>query len=585
MTGNYKLGLAFLIAFSNPVSSQRLFSRSRGNLLRQAAVARNAQLVEKDAAFDELEQLTLGDSDRSSSFPDVARSSPVSESAAFLPVEPARSQPIPVGQLSQSQPILVNQPQHSGQPRQVRVSAVPQAQPSSFTPSYSSGAPTPSQIRSLGPSGSSQVSSQSAAADSHNINVQSIRPSGGRQQSSVPVSSSASRRVSQSSSDFANFAPVDNGATQAERRAQPTHQPRPVGQSPRQPAPQPRPDRQPAPQLRPASQPTRQPVGDAYSSVQQQPQNVVPSRRVNDNVRTFIPGENPLFQGKQQILQQLPQEESLSPGKSIAQDFLPTCPDDTFSYIIPSPVQCDLYYLCEFGTPSRKVCDDGLVFSIDDVKCVAAERAKCEGRPQLQSPKGTGACTRRNGVFYTNQTCTDFVTCRDNHPSFGQCADGLVFDPVNKICAWADEALRPGCLPEDLLGFRCPNPKLTKEQTLTTPVYLRFGDHDRFADEKDCRFFFMCLTTGQPRRAGCGNGKVFDRSTGICKAAKDVPECADYYGQQAPVSTRPAANQDSRLLLIQDDLSKQFQSEHRRSQQRQRIKRWILEEEAVPEGR
>merc|ERR1711872_355747 len=232
MTGNLKLGLALLIASSYPASSQRLFSRSRGNLLRQAAVARNAQLVEKDAAFDDLEQLTLGDSDRSSSFLDVARSSPVSESAAFLPVEPARSQPIPVGQLSQSQPILVNQPRHSGQPRQVRVSAVPQAQPSSFTPSYSSVAPTPSQIRSRGPSGSSQVSSQSAAAeDSHNFNVQSIRPSGGRQQNSVPVSSSASRRVSQSSSDFANFAPVDNGATQAERRAQPTHQPRPVGQS------------------------------------------------------------------------------------------------------------------------------------------------------------------------------------------------------------------------------------------------------------------------------------------------------------------------------------------------------------------
>merc|ERR1711872_575806 len=207
MTGNLKLGLALLIAFSNPASSQRLFSRSRGNLLRQAAVARNAQLVEKDAAFDELEQLTLGDSDRSSSFPDVARSSPVSESAAFLPVEPARTQPIPVGQLSQSQPILVNQPRHSGPTRQVRVSAVPQAQPSSFTPSYSGGAPTPSQIRSRGPSGSSQVSSQSAAADdSHNFNVQSIRPSGGRQQNSVPVSSSASRRVSQSSSDFANFA-------------------------------------------------------------------------------------------------------------------------------------------------------------------------------------------------------------------------------------------------------------------------------------------------------------------------------------------------------------------------------------------
>ena len=36
------------------------------------------------------------------------------------------------------------------------------------------------------------------------------------------------------------------------------------------------------------------------------------------------------------------------------QDFLPSCPDATFSYIIPSPTQCDLYYQCEFGTPSRK---------------------------------------------------------------------------------------------------------------------------------------------------------------------------------------------------------------------------------------
>ena len=38
---------------------------------------------------------------------------------------------------------------------------------------------------------------------------------------------------------------------------------------------------------------------------------------------------------------------------------------------------------------------------------------------------------------------------------------------------------------------------------------------------------------GQPRRAGCGRGKVFDRTSGICKNAKDVPECVDYYGSGA----------------------------------------------------
>jgi hypothetical protein len=97
---------------------------------------------------------------------------------------------------------------------------------------------------------------------------------------------------------------------------------------------------------------------------------------------------------------------------STLQEFIPTCPDSSFSYIIPSPVQCDLYYLCEFGTASRRLCEDGLVFSLEQVKCVAPEFASCEGRPLLQKPQGTGPCTRRNGIFYTNNTCTEFVTCR-----------------------------------------------------------------------------------------------------------------------------------------------------------------------------
>jgi len=233
------------------------------------------------------------------------------------------------------------------------------------------------------------------------------------------------------------------------------------------------------------------------------------------------------------------------------------------------------------------MCDDGEVFSIDQVKCVPSTNENCEDRPLLQAPQGTGVCERKNGIFYTNETCTKFVTCRDNTPTHQGCAEGLVFDPKQKICAWSDEALRPGCLPEDLLGFVCPNPKLTQEQALLARVHLRFGDHDRHADPKDCRYFFMCLVTGQPRRAGCGRGKVFDRSAGICKLAKDVPECVDYYGGDSvgtnsgskSVFGTSGSQTDARILKIQDDISRQFS---RNRPLLSRNKRELMEE-AMPE--
>lgn len=252
-------------------------------------------------------------------------------------------------------------------------------------------------------------------------------------------------------------------------------------------------------------------------------------------------------------------QQLLTNSQTLQNDFLPTCPDATFSYIIPSPLQCDLYYLCDFGTPSKVLCEDGFAFSIEEVKCVSGDKIDCSERPLLQTPKGSGACTRLNGIFYNNDTCTDFVTCRNNSPISERCAEGLVFDPVIKVCAWADEALRQGCLPEDRLGFRCPNPKLTPEQARLAHVSLRFGDHDRHADPKDCRFFFMCLITGQPRRGGCSRGKVFDRAAGICSPAKDVPECADYYGGPAPSQSKAVSGAKAATInKIQDQIRQQF---------------------------
>merc|ERR1712168_429042 len=100
--------------------------------------------------------------------------------------------------------------------------------------------------------------------------------------------------------------------------------------------------------------------------------------------RVFDPSDNPLGDAGKPRIQQFDdlrlssEEEEHQSLQPLSNEFLPTCPDATFSYIIPSPTQCDLYYTCDLGTPSRNECDDGLVFSIDQVKCVPSELEDCK---------------------------------------------------------------------------------------------------------------------------------------------------------------------------------------------------------------
>eukprot|EP00092_Neocalanus_flemingeri_P015732 GFUD01017030.1.p1 GENE.GFUD01017030.1~~GFUD01017030.1.p1 ORF type:complete len:210 (-),score=45.05 GFUD01017030.1:162-791(-) len=188
-----------------------------------------------------------------------------------------------------------------------------------------------------------------------------------------------------------------------------------------------------------------------------------------------------------------------------------------------------MFYTCREGQATEELCQDGLVFNLEVLKCVLPQYDTCKDRPVLQPSQGIGPCDRKNGVFYDDITCDQFVTCQDNQPVHSQCAPGLVFDPEEKLCAWADEVLRPGCLPSELLDFTCPNPILSKEVASQTQTDLRFGDHDRLADPRDCRYFFTCLTTGHPRRAGCGGGMVFNSETGTCSQPEEVAGCEDYY--------------------------------------------------------
>jgi len=240
---------------------------------------------------------------------------------------------------------------------------------------------------------------------------------------------------------------------------------------------------------------------------------------------------------KVSVVNAIPEDLSLTSVKPLnapptqppQEAYIPSCPDSEFDYLIPHPTQCDAFFLCQGGRVQSRLCPDGLIFSISLAKCSLPTSGDCDGRPDLQPASGTGLCPRRNGIFHSSQSCTKFVKCKYDQPLKGTCAEGLVFDSEKKICAWADEALRPGCLPSDLLNFRCPNPILTQKEAIEAGVHLPFGDHGRHEDRTDCRFYFICLTTGHPRRAGCGDGLVYSPRTSRCTDPKEVAGCENYY--------------------------------------------------------
>ena len=67
----------------------------------------------------------------------------------------------------------------------------------------------------------------------------------------------------------------------------------------------------------------------------------------------------------------------------------------------------------------------------------------------------------------------------------------------------------------EVLEFECP---------AQTPSEAALDLHPRYADPKDCQFFFVCLNGKVPRRNGCPFPQVYDTKTKACGEVETVPE-------------------------------------------------------------
>ncbi|XP_037810341.1 protein obstructor-E [Lucilia sericata] len=194
-------------------------------------------------------------------------------------------------------------------------------------------------------------------------------------------------------------------------------------------------------------------------------------------------------------------------------------------------IQCDKYYECDDGVAKEKLCPDGLVFDPLNRKinkCDQPFNVDCGDRVELQEPKSTKFCPRKNGFFAhpDESVCDIFYNCIDGDALEMKCTVGLHFDEYSGTCVWPDTAKRENCgvvVKKSNSGFECPKdqPKTDKRGQVVT--------HPRYPHPTDCQKFYVCLNGEDPRDLGCQTGEVYNDETEMCDAPENVPGCEDWY--------------------------------------------------------
>ncbi|XP_046403472.1 protein obstructor-E isoform X2 [Ischnura elegans] len=204
------------------------------------------------------------------------------------------------------------------------------------------------------------------------------------------------------------------------------------------------------------------------------------------------------------------------------------CPEKYGSFA--DPKQCDKYYECDEGVAKEKLCPDGLVFDpqIRKInKCDQPFNVDCGDRIELQEPKGTEQCPRKNGFFAhpDESICHIFYNCINGEAVESTCPTGLHFDEYSGTCVWPAAAGRTGCgdKKEALKdGFTC-----SKESQVNP--HGQVLAHPKYAHPTDCQKFYVCLNGVTPREQGCALGEVYSEETQRCEEPEDVPGCEDWY--------------------------------------------------------
>ncbi|XP_076325216.1 uncharacterized protein LOC143233152 [Tachypleus tridentatus] len=133
---------------------------------------------------------------------------------------------------------------------------------------------------------------------------------------------------------------------------------------------------------------------------------------------------------------------------------------------------CTKFIQCDHGVPHIKVCSGGLHFNPTLKVCDWPDKVGCgePSKPITPDPQPWPDCTICECCLIPDKNdCTKFYRCEFGKSFHGQCSTGLVFDPIQENCVYANDG---DCGRET--KYICPQP------------------NGMFENKEDCGSFWHC---------------------------------------------------------------------------------------------
>lgn len=190
------------------------------------------------------------------------------------------------------------------------------------------------------------------------------------------------------------------------------------------------------------------------------------------------------------------------------------CPPDQ-SWRVPDPHDCSIYHDCHHGHDLVSYCPAQLQYNREKQTCDHAVNVQCENK-----------CTEQNdrAKFVDLNSCCHYYQCFNGKFTRQTCSYPQMFDVQTRTCLSYKLVKCDGRRPCLSKCHYLANYEVGKTLCESVPSCVGHGDGFYLDRTKPhCQAFIQCLDNRLVNQSRCAHGQRFNRNTGRCAPADQVP--------------------------------------------------------------